>query len=66
MNNLFFDFEDAYVWTSLSDGMDTAVEDPTILLDQFYLPIDNCLALVAGIAAGTASMSVTGHSTQNL
>ena len=34
-SNLVSDFEDASVWTSLSDGMDTAVEDPTILLDQY-------------------------------
>ena len=55
-NNLSSDFENATVWTSLLDGMDTAVEDPTILLDQFHLPIDSCLALVAGIVAGTASI----------
>ena len=40
--------------------MDTVVEDPTILLDQFHLPTDNCLALVAGIVAGTASIVSDG------
>ena len=59
-SNRVSDFEDASVWTSLSDGIDTAVEDPTTLLDQFHLPTDNCLALVAGIAAGTVSIVSDG------
>ena len=54
---LLSDFEDASLWTSLSDGMDTAVEDPTILLNRFCLSADGCLALVAGIAAGIASIA---------
>ena len=53
-SNLVSDFEDASVWLSLSDGMDTAIEDPTILLDQYHLPLDGCRALVTGIVAGTA------------
>ena len=32
-NNLLSNFENASIWTSLSDGIDTTVEDPTILLD---------------------------------
>ena len=40
--------------------MDTAIEDPTILLDQYHLPLDGCLALVAGIVAGTASIVSDG------
>ena len=57
---LLSDFEDASLWISLSDRMDTAVEDPTILLDRFCLPADGCLALVVGIAAGTASIASDG------
>ena len=45
---------------SLSDGMDTAIEDPTILLDQYHLPRDGYLALVAGILVGTASIVSDG------
>ena len=40
--------------------MDTAVDDPTILLDQYHLPSDGCLALVAGIVSGTASIVSDG------
>ena len=50
-SNLVSDFEDASAQTSPSDRMDTAIEDPTILLDQYQLPLDDCLALVAGIVA---------------
>ena len=32
------DFEDAPCWDNLSDGLDTAINDPTILLDK-YKPI---------------------------
>ena len=59
-NNLLSDFEGATVWTSLLDGMDTAVEHPTILLNQKHLPADGCLALVAGIVAGTTSIVSDG------
>ena len=34
-SNMLYDFEDASLWTSLSDGMDSAVEDPTILLVKY-------------------------------
>ena len=54
------DFEDASLWTSLSDGMDSAVEDPTILLNKYQLPSDECRALVDGIVAGTASIVSNG------
>ena len=59
-SNLLSDFEDASVWTSLSDGMDSAVEDPTILLVKYQLPLDGCRALVEGIVAGTASIVSDG------
>ena len=59
-SNMLSDFEDASVWTSLSDGMDSAVEDPTILLDKYQLPRDDCRALVEGIVAGTASIVSDG------
>ena len=49
------DFEDESLWTSLADGMNSAVEDPTILLHKYHLPSDECHALVDGILAGTAS-----------
>ena len=51
ISNLVSDFEDESFRISLSDGIDTAVEDPTILLDQYHLPSDGCLALEAGIVA---------------
>ena len=40
--------------------MDAAVEDPTILLDQYHLPSNDCLAPVAGIETGTASIVSDG------
>ena len=60
ISNLVSDFEDVSVWTSLSDGMDSAVEDPTILLVKYQLPLDGCRALVEGIVAGTASIVSDG------
>ena len=48
-------------WASLSDGLDTAVDDPTILLDRYQLPTDGCLALVNIIVQGTACI-VSGGS----
>ena len=59
-SNMLSDFKDASLWTSLSDGMDSAVEDPTILLDKYQLPSDECRALVDGIVAGTASIVSDG------
>ena len=47
------DFEDTTVWDSLADGFDSAVSDPTILLDQYHLPSDGGLAIVNGIVEGT-------------
>ena len=37
-SNMLSDFKDASLSTSLSDGMDSAVEDLTILLDKYQLP----------------------------
>ena len=31
------DFEDAAGWDNLADGFDTALEDPTILLNQWFI-----------------------------
>ena len=59
-SNMLSDFEDASLWTSLQDGIDSAVEDPTILLDKHQLPSDDCRALVDGIVAGTASIVSDG------
>ena len=58
--NPISDFDNSPTWTSLSDGMDMAIEDPTILLDQYQLPVDNCLALIEGIVNGTASIVSDG------
>ena len=60
VSNLVSNFDNASAWTSLSDGMNTAIEDHTILLNQYHLPLDGCLALVAGIIAGTASIVSNG------
>ena len=59
-SNLLSDFEDASLWTSLLDGIDSAVEDPTILLYNYYLPSDDWHALVDGIVAGTAGIVSDG------
>ena len=40
--------------------MDSAVEDPTILLDKYQLPSDECRALVDCIVAGSASIVSDG------
>ena len=47
------DFENTAAWDSLSNGLDIAVNDPAILLDQYQLPIDGGLTLVNGIVKGT-------------
>ena len=60
ISNPISDFENSPAWTSLSDRMDMAIEDPTILLDQYQLPVDNCLALIEGIANWTASIVSDG------
>ena len=60
-SNSLSDFGDTAVWGSLSDGLDTTVDDPTILLDQYQLPSDGGLALVNGIVEGTACI-VSGGS----
>ena len=53
-SNSLSNFEDTAAWDSLSDWLDTAVDDPTILLDWYQLPADGGLALVIGIVEGTA------------
>ena len=58
--NLLSDLEDESLWTSLADGMDSAVEDSTILLHKYHLPSDECHALVDGVVAGTASIVSDG------
>ena len=40
----------------MSDGIDTAISNPNILLDKHQLPNDNCLDLVDGIVSGTTSI----------
>ena len=53
-SNSLSDFGVIDAWDSLLDGLDTAVDDPTILLDWYQLPSDGGLALVNGIVEGTA------------
>ena len=59
-NNSLSDFEDNFAWTPLSDGLDTAIDNPTILLDRYLLPSDKCLTLVNGIVQGTACIVSNG------
>lgn len=54
------DFEDASCWDNLSDGLDTAINGPTILLDKYKLPTNNYLDIVDGIICGTASIVPDG------
>ena len=42
-------FEDTACWDDFTDSFETAIKDPTILLDKYWPPSDNCLALVNGI-----------------
>ena len=59
-SNSLSDFEDKSSWDSLSDGLDTAVDDPTILLDWYQLFADDCLALMNGIVQETAGIVSDG------
>ena len=58
--NTLSDFEDEAEWSTLSEGFDTAITDPTILLDKFILPEDGCTDLVEGIRLGTACVVLDG------
>ena len=53
-------FENDYAWSNLREGFDKAIEDPTILLDKYVLPEDECQALSDGIQNGTASIVSDG------
>ena len=59
-SNSLSDFVDTSSWASLSDGMDTAYDDPRILFDRYQLPSDRCFALVNGIVQGTACIISDG------
>ena len=59
-NNILSDFKDTSAWVSLSNELDTAVDDPTILFDQYQLPSNGCLALVNGIVEGIACIVSDG------
>ena len=61
--NPMSEFEDDYAWVDLEDGFNKAKADPTVLLDNFSLPDDNCQAFCTGISNGTASMCRTALST---
>ena len=58
--NTLSDFEDEAEWSTLSEGFDNAITDPTILLDKFILPEDGCTDLVEGIRLGTACVVSDG------
>lgn len=58
--NSLSDFEDEAEWSTLSEGFDNAITDPTILLDKFILPEDGCTDLVEGIRLGTACVVLDG------
>ena len=53
-------FEDTAAWNSLTDRLDTAVNDPTILIDQYHLPPDSGIVLVNGIVEGIACIVSDG------
>ena len=54
--NALSDFEADSEWSTLSEGFDYAINDPTILLDKFILPEDMCNSLVDGNRNGTTSI----------
>ena len=54
--NSLSDFKDESTWSILSEGFDNAINDLTILLDEFVLPEDTCINLVEGIQNGTTSI----------
>ena len=54
------DFEADSEWSTLSEGFDYAINNPTILLDKFILPEDMCNSLVDGIKNSTASIVSDG------
>ena len=58
--NTLLDFEDETEWSTLSEGFDNAITDPTILLDKFILPEDGCTDLVDGIRLGTVCVASDG------
>ena len=59
-SNSLSNFEYIAAWDSLANGLDTAVDDPTILLDQYHLPPDGGLALVNIIVEGTTCIVSDG------
>lgn len=58
-DDLFY-FEDKDRWTSLEYGLDAAMSDIIILLDDYNLPTNNYAALVGGIIQGTVSIVSDG------
>ena len=60
LSNGLSDIEDISAWASLSDRLDTAIDDPTILLDGYQFPVDGCHVLVNGIVQGTACIVSDG------
>ena len=59
--NTLSDFEDESVGSTMSEGFDNAINDPTIMLDTFILPEDMCNNLVEGIKNGTTSIVLDGY-----
>ena len=54
------DFEDLSRWNNIGDGFGSASLDPTILLDNFCIPNDECNAIAEGISQGTTSVLTNG------
>ena len=54
------DFQDNSSRGTLSEGFNTTINDPTILIDHYQLPDNHCNDLVEGIICGTASIISDG------
>ena len=59
MNSLSY-LEDKSAWSTLSEGFDTAINTPTILLKMYIFQADHCNDPVEGIWLGTASIVLDG------
>ena len=58
--NALSDFEADSEWSSLSEGFDYAINNPTILLDKFILPENLCNSLIDSIRNGTTHIVSDG------
>ena len=58
--NALSDFEGNSAWSTFSESFDTAINDPTTLLDKYWLPDDQCDDFFEGVILGTASIVSDG------